>query len=363
MYDGAVSTARMLVVLPPLLLATRLLTACDVASARGGAAAPAPSPETPAPETPAPETPAPWPDWILVTRRACTGTDVAGAVTLTSGTLVGMLSEHPTTPRVQILATGRSLDVPRTDLARSSDWVAAYGAPVRLATGDIRPAVALSGDRAWVREADGTAREVAGVVSLAPARAPTRALLLAPGDAVTLTCTALSGSPDGALLPTSPAGPARAQASRGEWTQVATDSATGWVPATCAEGGTMRVAAFAPLPNPTARRAAPLLVHFWATWCAPCLAEIEEYAAFSERHPGRTLAVSEDFRRDEAHVFLATRQRLFASAWDDEGRLLRSIGGAVLPLTVVYGPDGREQSRWEGPTAWTDPAIAALVSP
>jgi thiol-disulfide isomerase/thioredoxin len=91
-----------------------------------------------------------------------------------------------------------------------------------------------------------------------------------------------------------------------------------------------------------------VLIDFWATWCAPCLADMPRLKRLREKHP-RTdfeiLGVSLDVSSRHSFVSWLNRNRI---EWPQilEGRgygaeLARLFAVDRLPRTIVIGRDGR----------------------
>jgi len=119
------------------------------------------------------------------------------------------------------------------------------------------------------------------------------------------------------------------------------------------------------------------VVNVWATWCAPCVAEIGDVQALADKvrgSPVEVIGVSLDdaipgdraAAKEKLQRFLASRHIRFRnvyyvgrpSAFADE---LRFDG--TIPITIVYDPNGHELARNEGKLdlAWFQRTLAELV--
>jgi thiol-disulfide isomerase/thioredoxin len=91
-----------------------------------------------------------------------------------------------------------------------------------------------------------------------------------------------------------------------------------------------------------------ILIDFWATWCAPCLADMPRLKALRESHAREdfeVLGVSLDVRSRHSLVSWLNRQRIDWPQIHEKsgygGSVPRLFGIESLPRTVVIGRDGR----------------------
>lgn len=110
----------------------------------------------------------------------------------------------------------------------------------------------------------------------------------------------------------------------------------------------------------------PMLVNLWATWCAPCKAEMPTLDALAllEKDRMAVIVVSQDLQG------AAPVRAFFKSAGisnlepytDPENRLSAGVGGNIaLPTTILYDSRGKEVWRIIGGVEWDDAEIAKLL--
>lgn len=114
----------------------------------------------------------------------------------------------------------------------------------------------------------------------------------------------------------------------------------------------------------------PLLINFWATWCAPCVREMPMLDAFHREHVDRLalLGIAHD-RPEAARAFVEQIGVRYPNALGGErvDRLLAGFGNAdhLLPYTVLV--DARGRLAWwhlgELKPEVLDRALAALTMP
>jgi thiol-disulfide isomerase/thioredoxin len=100
-----------------------------------------------------------------------------------------------------------------------------------------------------------------------------------------------------------------------------------------------------------------VLLNLWATWCAPCVAELPALVRLQARAPGlRIVAINTDRAGVDAAAFLKSHgARALVAYRDSDTTMLKSFKAYGLPLTVLIDPQGKIIARAEGPADWDSP--------
>lgn len=109
-----------------------------------------------------------------------------------------------------------------------------------------------------------------------------------------------------------------------------------------------------------------LVVHFWATWCAPCEEELPGLLAWwkeAKANPGIELvAVSVDEEWTVVDGFLAKRNAGdLPIALDPKKSAASAFGTEKFPETWFLSPDGEVLLHQVGAQDWTSPAARSVL--
>lgn len=112
-------------------------------------------------------------------------------------------------------------------------------------------------------------------------------------------------------------------------------------------------------------RGKPLLVNLWATWCAPCVAEMPTLDALAAKSGDRmtVIAVAQDLKGAEVvdPWFQKAGLKALQPYVDPENGLLDDAGSA-LPTSIYYDAEGREIWRVTGAIDWQGAEAKALLA-
>lgn len=109
-----------------------------------------------------------------------------------------------------------------------------------------------------------------------------------------------------------------------------------------------------------------LVLNLWATWCAPCMTEMPALGALQRRFAGRILVIpvdlDEEAKLEEAREALARLSQGSLPFVSDVSRgVYTDLRPPGMPLTIIYGRDGRERARLAGGADWSSEEAAALI--
>jgi len=294
---------------------------------------------------------------------ASTASPSAPLLGLRKGTLVGLLDDHGDEQTVISLIGGVIGRFPRDAFERNEQWFSLDGQVQLIEAGPCGPEakVPILGanldDKAWAWVDDRPCPAVLKPVPVQvtpPEEDPYESRpdeLVRTGQTVEIDCPDIAlpnadksavVAAKGLALVLGLAGEADARTVR-----VSIDAFAGEVAPSCGVNGSMVVADFSPKAKVPKADGEAIVVHFWATWCAPCLKELPAYQRFVDRvGRDRTYAVSEDFELEKAHKYLAKHGLTFPGGLDNNLSVISALGGnEALPYTVVLLPNGRKWTK------------------
>lgn len=112
-------------------------------------------------------------------------------------------------------------------------------------------------------------------------------------------------------------------------------------------------------------RSRPVLVNLWATWCAPCIAEMPTLDRLAAREADRLqiLTISQDLDgREKVEAFFAKQGYRNLETWlDPQMALMTGLRADTLPTTILYDSEGREVWRVVGMEDWESGRAALLL--
>jgi thiol-disulfide isomerase/thioredoxin len=107
----------------------------------------------------------------------------------------------------------------------------------------------------------------------------------------------------------------------------------------------------------------PLLINLWATWCAPCVAELPALDRLAASSKIKVLTVSQDMTQlEKIAPFLRQLGVTRLEPWLDPENELGFHYQAILPTSIYYDTQGREVWRVIGPREWDDAETQALLA-
>ena len=113
------------------------------------------------------------------------------------------------------------------------------------------------------------------------------------------------------------------------------------------------------------QRGRTVLVNFWATWCAPCVAEMPALQRLADRLASRgVVVVAVNYQENAARIapFVERLGLTLPVVRDHDGAARAAWGVNVFPSTFVVGPDQRIAWVARGEVDWDDPRIESQLA-
>lgn len=124
-----------------------------------------------------------------------------------------------------------------------------------------------------------------------------------------------------------------------------------------AVGGKVRIADF---------KGQVVVLNFWASWCAPCVAEMPTLDALQAELGDaglKVIAISldRDGIKKAAPFFRRTGVKNLKLYTDRMSDLFQELEGTALPSTYLIGRDGKVMEIYVGATNWNGEAVKAVL--
>ena len=108
------------------------------------------------------------------------------------------------------------------------------------------------------------------------------------------------------------------------------------------------------------------LVHFWATWCGPCVREFPEIDALQKTYGDKGLKIlaisTEGYRHmDQVKAFYTQHAVANLKPYTDDGSTIRATHIRGMPTTFFLDSNGRNIAMAEGPVDWNSKEVRTFI--
>lgn len=146
-------------------------------------------------------------------------------------------------------------------------------------------------------------------------------------------------------------------------------SASAATPGEVPVGSVLREATLRGLNGPNRQlsefRGRPLIINVWASWCPPCVAEMDSLERLAWSDIGQqvmVIGISTDDYPEAAKGFLRKSQATLNHFIDERLMLENMLGADHLPLTLLVDAKGRVLHKVVGARDWNSPESVKLIT-
>lgn len=111
-------------------------------------------------------------------------------------------------------------------------------------------------------------------------------------------------------------------------------------------------------------RGKPLIINVWASWCAPCRAEMGSLDRLVKRYGEKkfnVIGISTDDDFYAAGAFVVQQKLSFRNFHDRNLQMENMLGAKMIPLTVLVDSNGRVLKKIQGYREWDSPEIVKMI--
>lgn len=112
----------------------------------------------------------------------------------------------------------------------------------------------------------------------------------------------------------------------------------------------------------------PVIVHFWASWCGPCVNEFPKMIRFVEGFKGeiQLVTLSADQSDEDIRAFLkktnVSHEPFVHFIRDEDGKVAEQYLAKMLPTSVILGKDLKVIKRLPGEVDWEDNELTEVFT-